>query len=791
MLYSVQKSVFLIFISILSATVTLQCQTGFFQIIKGIVVDKTSQVPLAGANVILVNSDPLNGTVTDLSGNFVLKNVPSGRQSLRVSFIGYQSTDLTDLIVSSAKETVLKIELEENIYTAGEVTISSEIRKDKPLNLMALVSARSFTIEETDKYAGSYGDPARMAANYAGVLSSRDNRNDIIIRGNSSMGLQYRMDGIEIANPNHFGALGTTGGPISVINTNLLTNSDFLTGAFPAEYGNALAGIFDLKMRTGNTERREYWTQMGFNGLEFGTEGPVSRKSGSSYLAAYRYSFVDILEKLGVELDESAKYQDLSIKLNFPTKNAGTFSLIGIGGTSRIKILDSESDQEDWTFETHGEDINTGSAVLSFGISNQYFFNESTRIKTDLSFVGSNVSTQIDTFGLTSPEKFNWAGEKSTELKYTITSSLKKKIDAKNNFAFGITGDKYDVDYSDSTFFKGNYRIETDSRDLFSLLRAYSQWERRYIYRLTSYLGLNFQYLTLNSSVSLEPRAGLLWEISPLQTFNFGMGMHSQMQPRMMYYVESLDTDGKSVLSNRQLDFSKSLHFVLGYNFLIAENLRLKAETYYQHLYNIPVSESIPQYSILNEGTQYFVDRQDSLVNNGTGTNYGLELTLEKFFDRNYYFLFTGSLFQSKYKGYDGTERSTSFNCNYILNGVAGYELPLGKRKNRILILGLRMTWAGGRPYVPFDQQATVTNREVVYDWNRAYQEKYEDYLRGSFRFGIRRNEKGFNMQFYIDLQYRANYTYVYLYRIDIVTGEIVKTYKMGFYPLGVWRIQF
>ena len=211
------------------------------------------------------------------------------------------------------------------------------------------------------------------------------------------------------------------------------------------------------------------------------------------------------------------------------------------------------------------------------------------------------------------------------------------------------------------------------------------------------------------------------------------------------------------------LDFSKSLHFVLGYNYLIAENLRLKAESYYQHLYNIPVSESIPQYSILNEGTQYFVDRQDSLINKGTGKNYGLELTLEKFMSRNYYFLFTASLFESKYTGYDGIERSTSFNSNYILNGVAGYELPFGKSKNRALILGLRLTWAGGQPYVPFDEEATVAEKQVVYDWDRAYQEKYDDYLRGSFRFGIRRNERGFNMQFYIDLQYRANYTYVYL----------------------------
>ncbi len=781
----------LIFMSVLLLDGVLLGQTEFVQTVSGIVVDKSSQVPLTGANVILLNSEPLNGTVTDLDGRFLLKNVPVGRQTLKCSFIGYQSVELANIIVSTGKEIVLKIELEENIYTAGEVTIQGEIRKDKPLNQMALVSARSFTIEETNKYAGSYGDPARMAANYAGVLSSRDNRNDIVIRGNSSMGLQYRMDGIEIANPNHFSALGTTGGPITVLNTNLLTNSDFLTGAFPAEYGNALAGIFDLKMRTGNTDRREYWTQIGFNGLEFGTEGPVSRKSNSSYIAAYRYSFVDILEKLGVNLDETAKYQDLNFKLNFPTKKAGTFSIIGIGGTSKIDISDSGSPQEDWTFATHGEDISTGSAIGTFGISNQYFINNSTRIKTDLSFVGSNVETRIDTLSLNSPEVFNWGGERSTEFKSTLSSSLKKKLNAKNDISFGLTGDMYNVNYADSSFYKGSYHKDTESEDNFGLIRIYGQWERRYLNKLTSYLGINFQYLTLNASSAIEPRAGLLWEVSSMQTLNFGMGMHSQMQPRMMYYVQSLNPEGEYVLSNQNLDFSKSLHFVLGYNYLLAKNLRLKAESYYQHLYNIPVSESIPQYSILNEGTQYFVDRQDSLMNKGTGTNYGLELTLEKFMDRNYYFLFTASLYQSKYKGFDGIERSTSFDGNYIFNGVAGYELPIGKYKNRALIFGLRLTWAGGQPYVPFDQQATVEQAEVVYEWDRAYQEKYDDYLRGSFRFGIRRNEKGFNMQFFIDLQYRANYTYVYLYRIDVVTGEIVKTYKMGFYPLGVWRIQF
>jgi hypothetical protein len=786
----------IIFVFIISQTISilpgnLSAQSTIIQTVRGTVVDKSSQSPLPGANIILSGSDPLIGTVTDQNGNFTLTDIPIGRQSFEISFVGYQSQKLSNQIISSAKELILRIELEENIVSASEVTITAQRVKDKPLNPMALVSARSFTIEETNKYAGSYGDPARMAANYAGVFSTRDNRNDIVIRGNSSMGLQYRVDGIEIANPNHFAALGTTGGPLTILNTNLLTNSDFLTGAFPAEYGNAIAGIFDLKMRNGNIDEREYWIQMGFNGLELGIEGPVSRKSGSSYLAAYRYSFVDIIEKLGIKLEESADYQDLTFKLNFPTAKAGTFTILSIGGTSGIQILDSDQKKEKWTFPEHGEDIISGSAIGTFGVSNQYFINSNTRIKSSISFSGSEVETHIDTFSIAAPEKYKWAGERSTEMKYSASFGLYQKINRKNDFSFGTGYDLWNVDYADSTFIHKAYKLDTKSKSAFGHLKAFFQWEHKFGTKLVTYLGLHYHYLSLNSTKAAEPRLGISWNINQRHSFNLGFGMHSQMQPGMIYFVRSADSSGNVILPNFNMDFSKTIHYVLGYNFLINENLRLKAETYYQHLYDIPVSVSIPQYSILNEGTSYFVDRQDSLINKGTGENYGVELTLEKFFSKNYYYLFTASLFQSKYKGYDGVLRNTSFNGNYILNGVAGYEIPFGKRKNRVLVTGLRITWAGGNPYVPYNPEATIASGEVVYDWKDAYTKRYADHFRSSIRFGLKRNEKKFNMQFVIDLQYRANYTYVYLYRIDVLTGDIYKTYKMGFYPMANWRIQF
>ncbi|MCB2208102.1 MAG: TonB-dependent receptor [Bacteroidetes bacterium] len=766
-------------------------QEDFTQNIRGKVVDMGSGYGLPNANIIVLNSEPSIGASADVNGLFLLENVPVGRQSLQVSYTGYQTVVLSDLYVSTGKELVLRIELKELIETMVEVEIVAEYRKDKPINPMAIVSARSFSVEETNKYAGSYGDPARMAANFAGVASSRDNRNDIAIRGNSPIGLQYRLNGVEITNPNHFAAQGTTGGPITMLNTNLLANSDFFTGAFPASYGNALSGVFDLKLRNGNADRYEFWGQLGWNGLEFGLEGPFSKKSSATYLAAYRYSITDILEKMGVQLEESARYQDLSFNLNFPTIKAGVFSLFGMGGSSGIKNLDSDKEIEDWTFATHGEDLKSKSVLFSLGFSHHYYFNSTTSLQSRISAVGSRVETQIDTFSIANETPFIKNGENSSEMIYGFSTQLSKKFNAASTFDVGLSWDLYDVDYEDSLYMKQAYKQQTNIKTQFSLFSAFAQWKYEFSNTFSTYVGLHYQYFTLNGSQLPEPRLGLQWKVNARQSISFGAGLQSQTQARLMYFVQTPLPDDKYALTNKQMDFSKSLQFVLGYDYLITEFFRLKAETYYQHLYDIPVKQSIPQYSILNEGAEFFLERMDSLVNRGTGTNYGLELTLEKFMSRNYYFLLTASLFQSKYKGYDGMERSTSFNNNYVLNAVGAYELPFGKRKNRALILGLRMTLAGGKPYVPFDQEATVEEGQVVYDWEDAYVPRHQDYFRTSFRVGIRRNERKFNTTFLFDLQYRANYTYIFMYRIDVVTGKIIQDYQMGWYPNATVRFQF
>ena len=777
----------LLITTLILTNITVFSQEKLSQTLRGVIVDKENQIPLSGVNIILVNSTPQQGTISDDKGKFRFENVYVGRQSIQVSYVGYKTQVLDNITLNSAKETILKIGLEESITSLDAVIVKATIRKDQPVNKMATVSARSFTIEETNLYPGSYGDPARMAANYAGVMSVRDNRNDIVIRGNSSTGLLWRLDGIEIPNPNHFAASGTTGGPITILNNNLLTNSDFLTGAFPAEYGNALAGVFDLKMRTGNNEKREYWAEFGYNGLEFGAEGPFSKNANASYLISYRYSLVDILDLLGAEV-ETTKYQDLTFKLNFPTKK-GRFSILGMGGKSYIEMFDSNDEQSEWSFASWGEDLSNGSDIGALALSYTHFFGTKTRLQTAISTYGSQVTTRIDTISVLNTSPTNWAGEESSEVKVSFTSHLNTKINSQNTVNFGLKYDRIFVNFTDSSINNGQFRIDTDVADDFDIIQGYAQFKHKFTNDIGLYAGLHGQYINLNNSYSIEPRIGFNWDLNSKNSFKIGYGLHSQAQLRIIYFTQSQLSDGSVIYTNKDLDLSKSHQAIIGFDHLFSDNLRLKVEAYYQYLYDIPVKENLPQYSVLNFGAEYFIDRIDSLSNKGTGENYGIELTLERFLNNNFFFLITGSLYESLYAGYDGIARNTAFNGNFAINALIGYEKKV--KKNNSINIGFRTTYAGGRPYVPYDVTASLAQQKEVLDWDNAYEIRQDDYFRMNLRIGFKRNKPKFSVEISMDLQYRTNYTSVYERRIDPLTGDIHYNYEMGLYPMANYRIQF
>ena len=775
---------FLLFITPFTFGQTLLTQT-----VRGQVIDEESQSPVPGVTVSIAGYENKLVTGSDADGYFRLENVPVGRITIKAELFGYEYTELRDIELKTGKELILTIEISEKVEELNEVVITGN-RKDNPLNEMSTVSARSFTVEETERYAGTWLDPARMAANYAGVMAVGDQRNDIVIRGNSPLGLLWKLEGISIPNPNHFGTLGTTGGPISILNNNLLTNSDFFTGAFPAEYGNALSGVFDLKMRNGNNEKYEFTAQAGMNGLEFGAEGPFSKKSKSSFLLNYRYSTLAIFNYLDIHFGVSGvpEFQDVSYKFNITTQKAGTFSVFGVGGISTIEVFYEDRKPEDWSFGRDNLNFKFSSGMGATGISHFYLLDNSSYFKTVVAVSGNFSSARADS-AFTETQKVFY-GDNSQELKLSASTKYTKKINAKNTFNSGINLDMYKVQYEDSVLMPNETYLFLSqvSNEIMSLIAAYSQMKHKFNDQLSITGGIYFQDFTLNGTYSFEPRIGMKWNFKPRHSLSFGAGIQSQLQPRLFYFTETTVND-EIFLTNKNLDFTKSNQAVLSYDLSLAKDMRLKLETYYQYLTGIPIEQNPSTWSMVNFGTSFFEEREDSLVNKGTGENYGFELTFEKFLSKNYYFLFTSSLFESTYKGSDGIKRNTIYNGNYVFNFLTGYTFKI--KKHNSLNLDIKTVYAGGKHYIPVDLEASGLAGIKMYDYSKAFEPKYDDYFRIDSRIGYKANFKKFNAELAFDLQNILNHKNVLMQTYDVETNSVYYDYQLGLFYVFLIRFQF
>jgi hypothetical protein len=766
------------------------------QTISGHVMDKESKAPLPDASVILLNANPSNGAVTDSMGYFALHNVPIGRQSIQVTYLGYKAALVSDIQLSSAKEIVLQIELEEATMGLVEITISAGNTKDKTVNDMIGISGRTFSLVEANRFAGSQNDPARMARNYAGVSGASDQRNDIIVRGNSPQGLLWRIEGIPVPNPNHFAGQGSTGGPISIINYKLLSNSDFITGAFPAEYGNAVSGVFDIKMRNGNNKRMERTVQIGALGLEAIVEGPFSAKSNSSYLIAYRYSTLNLLAKAGINFGfaSTPTYQDLSFKMNFVTQKAGTFKLFGLGGVSSTDFLDSRRDEDQFSPANEGENVSFGSRTGIVGLSHTYFFNTTTFIKTTVAATYEGNGAKRDSIQNDASLK-RTGGFGYDHSKVILNSFVNKKFNAEHTIQAGIVSENISFVSKDSLLF---YRPVTgapfwgfnnDFSGNTNLLQAYTQWKYKINPALTLNSGLHAQYLTLNNEWALEPRMALNYQIKENQTLSIGYGLHHQVQPYGMYFFRDAD-DEAGVETNHDLGFTRSNQLITGYDYRFQKDFRLKAEAYYQYLSNVPVENQPSSYSVLNYGATFYNTYRDNLVNEGTGYNYGLELTLEKFFSNHYYFLCTASIFDSKYKGSDGIKRNTAFNGNYVLNTLGGFEVNL--KNNFTFLFDAKFTIAGGLRYTAIDLLASTQNGEATYIENEAFEQQNATYFKPDVKFTIRKSfRRRMALEWALDLQNVANHNNVFLNWYDKNTNREHPVYQNGLLPTFQLKLEF
>lgn len=802
---------------LLVASFSLAFSQSLTQTVRGTVLDADSKLPLVGAQVVTLDTDPKMGAVTDIQGDFRLENVPLGRISILVSYLGYENQILSNLVLNSGKELVLSVNLQESISKLGEVLVTANSNKGEALNDMAILSARSISPEQTNRYAGGFNDPSRIMSNFAGVTNTQDGSNDVIIRGNSPKYVQWRLEGVEITNPNHFGDQSAVGGSVSTLNNNILATSDFYTGAFSAEYGDVLSGVYDVKLRAGNNEKFEGVFGFGLLGTDLTLEGPFKKGYGGSYLVNYRYSTVSLISDLGlVDLDGILKFQDAAFKVVLPTKKAGVFSLFGLGGKSSFLL----EDVTPALWETPGnaslksevnEDFKKGAFLLNTGLNHTYSINSRSHIRTTLAFSSEGIDDDIFEKRVIKIYDDNGAFLRDSSISKTLnlTSRLQKntyraavtynyKVNARNKLQVGSRYTVFGYQFKQSqldTVANGRFSL-VDFNENIGTLRNFVSLRSRIKEDLTLVAGLHNMNVLYNQKLTLEPRLALHWQFNATDALNAGYGSHSSMESVHNYFAKVEQPDGSVTEPNKDLGLLKAHHFVLGYEKRFGKNYLAKIEAYYQHLYNLPVeNKDTSYYATINEGLEF---RYVDLVNKGTGKNYGVELTLERFFQHNFYFLFNTSLYQSKYKSLEGVERNTQYNSNYLVNFLCGKEFThLGRKKNKTLGINAKVFFTGGKKIIPLlrDAQGNLAvdpDNNQFYDYEKAFDHKIEDVYQVILSASYKWHKPKATHELFLNLDNVTNHKgKISEFYDETAPGGIGYLTQFGFFPNVLYRVYF
>jgi len=719
------------------------------QNIRGVIYDKDSKQTLIGATVMVLGLDETKGTITDFDGSFLIEDVPVGRRQIECSYVGYSSYQSDFFILNSAKEYVIDVELIETGITTEEVVVKAYKNGNEATNELAVLSSRSFSVEETQRYAASANDPGRMAQAFPGVQPARDTRSDIIIRGNSSVGLLWRLEGVDIPNPNHFARRGSSGGGITIFSTSMLGKSDFFTGAFPAEYGNAFSGVFDVKFRKGNRENREYTFKAGILGLDFSTEGPI-KKGRSSYLVNYRYSTLGILNSMGIHLVSERvdnTFQDLSFNLNFPSaNNKSIFGIWGIGGLSS-EMQSVVEDPEDWKTISDRATYDFTTNMGAMGVNHTYLIDDKSYVKTTLAGMAQQVVYSDDILN-DREAAININTEDYTNSRLSLSTFYNRKINPYLGFKTGVYLSDliYNLQQDSLNINTTSYQSIINTKGNTFLIQPFAQFKYRPTPKLSVNFGVHAMFLTLNNTSSIEPRLGLQYQLSEKQSISAAYGLHGRILPLGSYFTEV----GEET-PNMDLEMIKSHHVVLAYKVGLTPNINLQVEAYFQSLFDVPVVNDLERnYWLLNDVQGYATE---ALVSEGTGTNVGLDVSLEKYFSNNTYFILNGSIYDSKYSALDKNKTfNTQYNSNYSASLMAGKEWNVGK--SAILQTGLKLIYNGGLRITPLLENASsIDGFQAPEDESRSFSEQIPNYFRPDMRIAYRKDKQKYAWSLALDVQ--------------------------------------
>jgi hypothetical protein len=765
------------------------------QNIQGWVVDRDTKRSLSGVEITVKSNDTTATTATDSTGFFFFNAFPIGRYDLHARSEGFAPYTVRQFQLNTGKELIFQVEMTEQVTEIREVRVIPHRDKTRLVNDMAVVSARTFQVEETQRYAASFNDPARMAISFAGVNSSDDASNEIVVRGNSARGMLWRIEGIEVPSPNHFSnGEGGSGGGISMLSSQVIGASDFFTGAFPAEYGNALSGVFDIRFRKGNSSKREYALQLGILGMQACLEGPFKKNYPGSYLINYRYSTLTMLNAIGLPIVDNAlvpQFQDLSFNIHLPSQNRQhTFTIWGLGGLSTAGDL-AVKDSSAWLQPEDRFEDRSRQLLGIVGATHTYRLkNQKSYLKTVFALSSDDMRYQLDSLNSTyNPERIY--EEKFGYNAIRINSFIHHKWNSKHILRAGIIGSRLGYSLFSGSISQGgqSYNALLNEGGSTFLFQAYAQWKWALSDQLDLHTGWHGTYLALNGNKVLEPRMAIQWRFASRQSLSLGAGIHSRAEPISVYMSKVTSATGATSQANKRLPLSRSAHLVLSHDWTIHPNLRLKTEVYFQYLNRLPSDT-------MNGNNECLVNASAGLIRNplyatGEGKNYGLELTLERFFANRFFFLFTTSLFESTYSVDKNNWYSTRFNAKYMFNLLGGYEWVFGSKKQSSLNINTRFTWRGGNRYTPIDLEASVLQGLEVKISDLAYSEKVADYVRLDVSSALRFNFERWAFIISLEIQNVTNQQNISRYAFDPFTNTIRTNYMFGIMPVFNFKIEF
>jgi hypothetical protein len=772
----------------------LHCQN-IKQVVRGRVIDQFSREPLIGATVLLAGAEKTTGTVTDTDGTFEMI-VPVGRQTILCQYIGY-TTLSQELIINSAQVAVLDFQLSEAIITTDDVVINAYGRSSDPVNELAVVSARSFSPEETERFAASVNDPSRMALSYPGVNQGGDEaENDIIIRGNSSRGMMWRLEDIDIANPNHFARPGTSGGGVTVFSAQLLSKSDFYTGGMPAEYGNALSGAFDVHFRAGNMMNREHRIKLGLLGLDFMTEGPY-QNGKSSYLANYRYSTLGILTNMGVYLvgeRVTNEFQDLSFNNSFVLPNGkDVLTVFGIGGLSKEHYQPVEDPNERTPgIANEWEDRVRTHNMGAIGITYNKALDETSYLKWVVASMGNYQHFVNDTLDL-SDRRYNYGQEDYKDWRIATSLLFNKRFSRSTVLKAGVQVHQIFYDFYREERQRGStsnlnpdvvYGVSLDGEDQTQTFQMHGQVNHRFSEEWTFNVGFNALGLQLNQSFAVDPRASIVYDINHKHALSLAVGRYSQIVPLGAFFYK--DTLG--YLTNESLELMKATHFIGSYKAIFSGQWSINLEAYYQMLTDIPTkADGDEEYWLMNSQSGF---PTFALNSEGKGWNKGLDLSVEKLFAGGFYLLFTGSVFESIYSANGGPEYNSSFNTRFSSSYTLAKEWTLKERNT--LQVGARVLYNGGYRFTPLDEQASLLAGTFVPLAESRNDGQVDPYFRIDGRVQYRMNRTKRASVLSLDVQNATNRFNPRGMQYNAVTNQLeFQTYVGGLVPVLSYQVDF